>query len=1301
MKQFIVILFLISTALLIGDTVLHEDFESGVIPATWTHEFVQGNEFWTVSNGGYSGHPESANSGFFNARFFVDDTAGNTTKLVTPQFNLGINEVGILSFYHAQQEWVGYQDELKIYYKNSADGDWTLLVSLPVNTPNWTLRQITLPNPSTTYWVAFEGYSEYGYGVCIDDVNVDGQPMYNSDLQGIALTGPSNVTAGTSVSYAVNVLNAGIEAQSNYNLNLYKEGGIEIATILVTDEIAPGSSENHYVIWNISDTEPESYLNIYAEVDLASDENVYNNITPEIVVHVSPPGTQYLVEEGFEGGVIPDGWTQEYESGTEDWIVQTGGQSSNPPTAHNGENNAAFIHSANGNKTKLLTPEMNLGTANPGTLTFWHTQALWVSDQDELRIFYKNAPAGDWILLETYTDNITEWTERTITLPYPSPNYQVAFEATDYYGYGVCLDDVVIIGNPTVFDNDLAATGIDGATITNAGNTEVYEIQVKNVGDLPQSSYTVKLMKTGDVELNSQAITQTLQPGEIAIHNLVWNLPANEPDGLAYIWAEVDLTGDENEFNNVTSNIVVQVFPQGILEVVVGDGIEANNRLPVCFQYLNSLTESIYFPNELNNLTGHINALTYYNNFSSNIYNKPIKIWMGETDSTSLINSWIPASELSLVFDGAVSFQEGENAITINLDSQYYYSGRNLVVMVHRPMDTDSYGTTDNFYLTETALIMDRTRYERDDTIILDPYNPVDGYTFEKFPNTKFTFFQGEMGDVQGYVKDDDGNAIENAQIKILENEQIVYSDETGFFHIGNVLVGTYQFEASSFGYNSQIIVDDVSSSDILLLDFELAPLGAANVTGFAVGSDSPETGLIGATVTLSGFDDYETTTDGEGNFVIPDVYVNQNYNAVIDHEDYESTSMDIYVTPGGLDMGQVILNEFTTPPTNVVGIQNAEGTIVDVSWNSPGIGGNEFRYDDGDAVFQVGFSQIYPNSSFGVVFLNNASINEVKWQLSNEYGAHSQVKILILGLSNENLPDSDNLLYLSDMIPNNDNRWNTYVLSETINAPNGFYVGVITPNLYTGVALDDGLDAPWEYIPGRQLATTDWTNATEPWQEIGDFGLSQNMLIRAYGFNYGGRTRPEIISNKETIESFSDRFFESFRVYRFVDIYQNQPDHWTEVAASVADTTYSDMSWSSLDPGFYKYAVSAVHTNDVESLPSFSDVIQKTTPAGLDDEEVPLYTNGLVSNIPNPFNPETELFFIVADDNKLVNISIYNTKGQKIRGLIDEPFTQGLHSVIWDGLDDAGISVGSGVYFYNMKVGNNNIETKKMMLIK
>jgi flagellar hook assembly protein FlgD len=64
------------------------------------------------------------------------------------------------------------------------------------------------------------------------------------------------------------------------------------------------------------------------------------------------------------------------------------------------------------------------------------------------------------------------------------------------------------------------------------------------------------------------------------------------------------------------------------------------------------------------------------------------------------------------------------------------------------------------------------------------------------------------------------------------------------------------------------------------------------------------------------------------------------------------------------------------------------------------------------------------------------------------------------------------------------------------------------------------------------------------------------------------------------------------------------------------------------------------------------------------------------------------------------VSIVIYNIKGQKVRNLVNGEYSTGHHSVVWDGTDDSGRSVGSGVYLYRM-ITDDFTATKKMILIK
>ncbi len=88
-----------------------------------------------------------------------------------------------------------------------------------------------------------------------------------------------------------------------------------------------------------------------------------------------------------------------------------------------------------------------------------------------------------------------------------------------------------------------------------------------------------------------------------------------------------------------------------------------------------------------------------------------------------------------------------------------------------------------------------------------------------------------------------------------------------------------------------------------------------------------------------------------------------------------------------------------------------------------------------------------------------------------------------------------------------------------------------------------------------------------------------------------------------------------------------------------------------------------------------------------------------LDQNYPNPFNPETRIRYSLAHPGR-VTITVYNLLGQHITTLADELQAAGSHAVEWNGTDQYGETVASGVYFYRLKIGDLS-QVKKMILLK
>ena len=88
-----------------------------------------------------------------------------------------------------------------------------------------------------------------------------------------------------------------------------------------------------------------------------------------------------------------------------------------------------------------------------------------------------------------------------------------------------------------------------------------------------------------------------------------------------------------------------------------------------------------------------------------------------------------------------------------------------------------------------------------------------------------------------------------------------------------------------------------------------------------------------------------------------------------------------------------------------------------------------------------------------------------------------------------------------------------------------------------------------------------------------------------------------------------------------------------------------------------------------------------------------------LQQNFPNPFNPSTEIRFDLPSEG-YVNLSVYNMAGQKVRNLRSSSMEPGYHAIIWDGTNDGGSKVSTGMYFYSIQTDGFQ-DTKKMLFLK
>jgi hypothetical protein len=101
----------------------------------------------------------------------------------------------------------------------------------------------------------------------------------------------------------------------------------------------------------------------------------------------------------------------------------------------------------------------------------------------------------------------------------------------------------------------------------------------------------------------------------------------------------------------------------------------------------------------------------------------------------------------------------------------------------------------------------------------------------------------------------------------------------------------------------------------------------------------------------------------------------------------------------------------------------------------------------------------------------------------------------------------------------------------------------------------------------------------------------------------------------------------------------------------------------------------------------------------GIDQRDQLPLSFALDQNYPNPFNPSTQIRYQLAKSVK-VSLTVYNLLGEKIATLVENDQTAGSYTITWNGTDNSGKFVGSGVYFYRIEAGDF-VQTQKMILVK
>ncbi len=251
------------------------------------------------------------------------------------------------------------------------------------------------------------------------------------------------------------------------------------------------------------------------------------------------------------------------------------------------------------------------------------------------------------------------------------------------------------------------------------------------------------------------------------------------------------------------------------------------------------------------------------------------------------------------------------------------------------------------------------------------------------------------------------------------------------------------------------------------------------------------------------------------------------------------------------------------------------------------------------------------------------------------------------------------------------------------------------------------------------EVFAEDWEGDLSNWTIEGDWAITESSIIGNYSvtdspdeFYEDGSTSTIATTNPINMDSVSTdvcltfwhKYYVEYDFDNCIVEYSFNGSDWTELAqfSGVSDDWVQEFIFVPELVNHYVYLRFKIVADYVLNDPGWwiDDIKIIASTGAYINNDIPVYSSELIGNYPNPFNPTTTISFSVTQNSDFVNLSIYNLKGQKVKTLVNAKLASDFYTYVWDGTNDSGRSVTSGIYFYKMRNADYS-KTRKMILLK
>ena len=799
--------------------------------------------------------------------------------------------------------------------------------------------------------------------------------------------------------------------------------------------------------------------------------------------------------------------------------------------------------------------------------------------QEKLRLFMAKSPTTE-AEMETVADFTlseydTNWSKREFVYS--------AKESGDYYAgiyiYSDANQNWANIDNfliEELFYYDLEATGISGPHSALAGMNSTLEVGVHNKGSRDVDSYTVRLVDGEGNLLADEVKAGALAAGETATVPVTVNLTEIKD---YEVFAEVVFPTDGDKSNNKTNTpFAVSIRQNGDYSIKIGEAIDYTQDSFSFMKYQPNAAwhESIYTSSEINATSGIISKMEWYgSDFDIYPCSFPVRIYLSNTDRIDFGDE-IPANEMTLVYEGTLSFENAEQtSLLVEFTQPFMYDGRNLAVRIERNGDDPDYrgvlGGLGVFYPQGEQSELYPSLYNDGLFRLIE----------SRFKPVVSIFMDATGNSVSGIVTDTEGNALEGVNVTIEENGMNTTTGEDGRYMFDLVNEGTYHFVYSLHGYD--VVTDEVAVSGEedtpVTHDVKLEKMKQCTLT---VTVTNGKDAVDGAEVSLDGYDPRTSVTGADGKAVFENL-ICSDYTVTISATDFISQQNELQLSGENAEETQAYALLPVAYSVDGFSLEEAESPVL--TWGEP-VRVNERRYDDGVATTRAGRTPSddepnVENAVFGIVEETPGTIKSVSWYLVESEGKRQRnVNLLVFGLNDDGTPESTPQLVISD-IESTVNEWFSYTLDEPFSTSESFYIALACPDDYLGLGVDGSYFNATEEYPYRQMLQYYANDYTETFY-IADIWYKGNFMIRLN------------MADENPVAPVSIGSLEGYNVYRFLTSDRENSEAWTKIADKTNVTSFTDTQFGTLPQGYYQYAVTAVWNGTGESEEAVSPVIAK-----------------------------------------------------------------------------------------------------------